>query len=160
MSIPTEQSLGIFWHGEEVDGIILYAYWRGAPTVEPAFDSREWPAGTEHSRSQLTGSDWTIIVWDVKLTNWPSGEFWPRLLERQLSRFCDCGARIAWCGLEGTFAEPPSLFTPEEMSGSVYAYFSPRLGFQCTALLGQPFETISDEGLLLLYHEVNEDTYS
>jgi hypothetical protein len=151
----TEQSLGIFWHGEEVDGLLLYAFWPGLPEIEPLFPKGIWPPGIEVQRGRLSGEGWTVLMWDVRISQWPLKEQWGPLLEETLTSLCRMGAIVAWCGLEGHFADPPSLFDPEEMSESVYAYYIPQVGFRCAAWLGEKFATIGDDELLNLHRLVD-----
>jgi hypothetical protein len=149
----TEQSLGVFWSGEEVDGITAYGYWHQLPPMEPIFPRDLWPAGTEFKRAKLSGDGWIVILWDIAIRRWPSPEDWEDVLQRTLQRMCEAGARVAWCGIEGAFAEPPGLFDPARMSGGVYAAYTPGFGFLNTAHLREPFRTLSDNDLLTIRAE-------
>lgn len=64
-----------------------------------------------------------------------------------LQKLVESGACVAWFGLEGHFADPPSLFHPDEMSDSVYAAATADGSFICKAYLGEPFTTLSDREL-------------
>ena len=150
----TEQALGIFWHGEEVDGLILYAFWPGLTETAPPFPKAGWIPGIEVKRGRLTGEGWTVFVWDVHVCQWPPKEQWGFLLEETLKALCRTGAVVAWCGLEGRFVDPPSLFDPEEMSGGVYAFYIPQVGFRCTAWPGEEFAAVGDDELLNLHRLV------
>jgi hypothetical protein len=151
----TEESLGVFWLGEEADGILAYGLWPGNVAPEPLFPRELWPADTECRAGRLTGAGWEILMWTIKIADWPRPSDWEETIRGTLARMISAGALLAWLGLEGHFADPPSLFAEEEMSGSVYSVLSPSLGFICKALLGSQFQTISDEDLQKLRHIVN-----
>lgn len=60
-------------------------------------------------------------------------------------------AIVGWCGIEGHFVDPPKLFSPEEMSGGVWAALTCEGEFSCTALLGRPFLALKDDDLTRLH---------
>jgi hypothetical protein len=146
----TENSLGIFWDGDEVAGITAYGYWKVKISTQPLFPKDLWPPSTLFKTSYLRGEDWKVCVWDIRIFDWPSPQDWENTLKGTLAAMIEAGARVAWCGLEGLFADPPSLFDPNEMSGGVYAVLTKEYGFQCSAHLGQPFQALPDEILLKL----------
>ena len=45
-------------------------------------------------------------MWDVHVSHWPPKEQWGFLLKETLKALCRTGAVVAWCGLEGHFADP------------------------------------------------------
>ena len=57
--------------------------------------------------------------WDVRLRSWPVESEWVRVVFNTLAAVCGAGAIVAWCAIEGCFADPPSLFDPVEMSDEV-----------------------------------------
>ena len=61
----TVECLGVFWDGEEVDGLTAYGLWSGstAPSVAPVLAERP---GAEIKQSKLAGPDWTVWVWDLR----------------------------------------------------------------------------------------------
>ena len=140
----TENLLKIFWEGDEVSGITTYGYWKGKVVKELVFPRHLWPERTLFKTSRLHGEGWEVIVWDIRISIWPSHQDWIELIRTTLKSMVEAGAEVAWCGLEGFFADPPSLFDPNEMSGGVYATFSKEFGFQCSAHLGLPFKALSD----------------
>lgn len=145
-----EASFRIFWKGEEAPGILVYGYWRGAPTNTPACPIDAWGANVESESTILRGTGWTVLMWDLRIQNWPSRARWETTLNQTLQPMLLNGARVAWCGVEGGFADPPSLFSPKEMSGSVYAAVASDFPFLCTARLGEPFVAFDSSQLLAL----------
>ncbi len=146
----TEESLGIYWKGEEVDGIMVYGYWKGKTNTEPSFPVSIWPEGTEFSTFHLYGDDWDAWLWEIPIYHWPQAEEWEDLIRKTLQGLNQSGAKIAWCGIEGHFADPPYLFDPKEMAGGVYAAYAKEFGFKCTAHIGKPFSTLTNDELLKL----------
>lgn len=145
-----KSALRVFLEGEEQPGIIFYAYWRGEPQVEPVFPLNVWPKGSKVKSYRLFGEGWTVLTWDLAVKELPPQTVWTNLIRKTLELFIETGARVAWCGFEGYFADPPSLFAPKEMSGGVYAALTAELGFLCTLKLEEPLETLADEVLLKL----------
>jgi hypothetical protein len=91
-----------------------------------------------------------VIVWDVAIAVWPSGDAWTRSVQGTLKLLVDCGARVAWIGLEGFFCDPPDLFEPALMSGSVLAAMTSDGCFCCPVDPDQPLATLTDKDLLQL----------
>lgn len=145
--VVPEESLGVFWDGEEVDGVLAYGFWWGAIAREPEFPRDLWPAGTEARPWRFYGEGWIVLLWTIRITEWPAADAWEMTLRRTLDRLIEAGACVAWCGLEGRFSEPPGLFNPAEMPDSVYAATATGIGFMCTAHLGRPFETFGESDL-------------
>lgn len=117
----TREALGIFWHGEEVDGFLVYGYWPSSGVPEPPLSPRSWSDLVQWSPQQLTGPGWTVWMWEVRVWRWPAPSDWPSLIAGLLRGVLQGGARVAWCGFEGVFVDPPKLFDPLEMSGGVWA---------------------------------------
>ena len=116
----TRDSLGIFWQGNEVDGFTFYGYWAIPGVPEPQIDFDAWP-NTQTKASKLVGDRWTVWLWDVRVQVWPDAAVWRDAVMGLLEQVLSGGAAVAWCGIEGAFADPPSLFTPEAMSEGVWA---------------------------------------
>lgn len=146
----TDDSLRIFWNGDELRGITAYGYWRGDAAQHPPFPLDLWPAGAECKPGSLHGPGWRVLLWDVRVPVWPAAEAWERVLEGTLQALCAAGARVAWCGVEGCFADPPGLFSPEDMSGGVWAALVPGRGFRCSAKLGGTYRALTDRELVEL----------
>jgi len=159
-SVPlTEDALGVIWNGEERAGILLYGYRQGAGPTDPFEVVLPWPDPNESRMMSLSDIHhdppvWTILEWTVLLSVWPAAADRLPLLESALAEVCRRGATVAWAGLEGHFADPPSLFLPEEMSGGVWASYSPRIGLRCAARLGEPFGTLDDACLAELRAQI------
>lgn len=115
-------NLTIFADGQESPGVIIYGL--GAPgsiKVEPS--AYEWTARRTTSVGQLSGPNWQVVLWEVRLAPWPHESEWDEVLERTLDSMLDAGATVAWVGAEGMpFADPPDLFAPEYMHGGVLVW--------------------------------------
>ena len=148
--LPASRILGVFVDGEERKGVGFYAYWKGVPSVEPLFPEYLWPSRLTIERHVLRGENWTVLWWDAAMTAWPGAGEWESLLRCTFQVFLNAGASVAWCGLDGFFAEPPALFDPSRMSGSVYAAAGEGWPFTCLARLDAPLKALSDEQLLEL----------
>ena len=149
----TSESLGIFWHGDEVDGFLIYGYWEGAHQDEPGFSVADWPPKTEFKSHKLWGPGWTVWMWNVRVPVWPAAREWPGLVERMLRELVEQGALIAWGGIEGMFVDPPSLLDPAEMSGGVWAAMTKDVGMVGPPGLHQPFDVL-DDSHLVRFHEL------
>ena len=122
MKLPaTRDSLGIFWNGEEVDGLLVYGLWHGDVIASPAIPLDDWPSSTEEKVRRLFGEGWTVWMWEIRVLGWPGPAHWVEFVTAILRAITGAGAAVSWAGLEGMFVEPPDLFRPEEMSGGVWA---------------------------------------
>jgi hypothetical protein len=144
----TKDVLWIFVQGEERPGFTLYSYWLKGGDEVCEFPLSMWPADTMAHGFRLTGENWVVLGWDVEVNEWPSSSDWRDLLLHTCKTIARYGARVVWCGLEGFFADPPSLFDPSEMSGGVWCAFAPDWGFKSTAILDGEFKSLSDSDLL------------
>lgn len=158
-ALITEDALGVFWSGEEQPGIMVYSYWQGQCPADVSPTVSVWPAGSQWKSYHLADVSqyppaWTVLEWAIVLPTWPPAAQWLTLLRAELTGLCDRGAIVAWCGLEGHFADPPSLFLAEEMTGGVWASYSPELGFHCAANLGEPFAALDDGHLAQLRAQI------
>lgn len=143
----TRESLGVFWNGEEVDGLLVYGLWRGEVTEPPRITFDDWPPGTEAKVRRLFGADWTIWLWEVRIVQWPSSAAWAELVRSLLTQIVGAGAIVGWAGLEGMFVEPPGLFARDEMSGGVWAaMLSSGKQFGIPGL-DEPFQPLDDHAL-------------
>jgi hypothetical protein len=89
-------------------------------------------------------------MWTIRIEQWPESGAWQQVLRDTLKPFIDHGALVAWCGLEGRFADPPSLFHPNEMTESVWVALTKDGQFFAPAALDEPFRTLSDQDLVAL----------
>jgi hypothetical protein len=118
--VATRDSLGIFWQGDEVDGFTFYGYWVQPGVRQPQIKFDAWP-NVQTKASNLVGDRWTVWLWDVRMHAWPQESAWRSLVMDLLDQVLRGGAVVAWCGIEGAFADPPSLFTAQAMSDGVWA---------------------------------------
>jgi hypothetical protein len=126
----TKESLGIFWDGEEMDGVMCYAFWGDAHRSAPRFPSEIWPSDARVQMRRLYGDGWVVWEWDIRLNTWPVLDAWDKIVMRTLARMREEGAVVSWFGIEGCFADPPSLFKMSEMGAGVWACVS-RGGIEC-----------------------------
>ena len=152
----TEKSLGIFWDGEEVDGVTIYGLFLGQRSDYPVPPSEVWPKNCEFSTSKLFGDDWTVFIWDVRIKKWPDRHEWISTVKKTLKKMIAHGAYISWCGLEGSFVDPPNLFKSEFMSEGVWAVCTDENFFVCEAYIGEIFKTLSDATLDLIQDKIKE----
>jgi len=143
----TEDSLGIFWNGEEVIGITIYGYFEGTNDLLLTFDESIWNHGIQLKSNTIRRDNWIVGVWDIKVNKWPNTTAWPKVIQESLKEFTNKGAVLSWAAFEGFFVEPPRLLDPRYMSGGVWAIYSNADGFYCSAQLGQKIEFISDDVL-------------
>jgi hypothetical protein len=146
----TRHSLGLFWHGEEADGFTIYGYWPGHHETQPSLNFAHWP-DVETKTSRLGGRDWTVWLWDVRVHKWPEAPQWRSAVLDPLAQLLGVGARVAWCGLEGGFVDPPGLFDPLRMAGGVWAArVSGADGIFEPPGLDAPFTALTDDQLTRL----------
>lgn len=146
----TEESLSIIWDNEEMPGLTIYGFWLTDIVSNPDFPLKFWDNqfGVKVQRLyDCENNDWTVFVWDMIITHWPSASEWINKLNNTLKYLVEHGALVAWCGLEGYFADPPYLFDPVYMSGGIYAIYTQQFGFVCTAYMGKSFRVIADNEL-------------
>jgi hypothetical protein len=134
----TEDSLGIFWKGEECDGIIVYGCFKGNHTQEMSFDSTIWPC-TETSTYKILDESWTVWLIDIKISEWPTSNNWFSVLDKIFTEILAQGAIVAWAGVEGGFVDPLHLFNPEKAAFGVWALKTKPEGFFCDAYIGEKF---------------------
>jgi hypothetical protein len=137
-------------------GILFYGYWHGTNEPDVSFPFNVWPYGTYYMDSWLRDWQndhyrWRILRRDVYILRWPSEDLWEEVVKKTLESFLSEGAIIAWGGSEGNFVDPPSLFDPNEMPGSVWAYMTQDGAFICVAELGQEFATIPNDLAIKLH---------
>lgn len=152
----TRQCLGILWQSEDQDGVeeqdgfTVYGYWPRGLVPPPALNLAAWPK-VESRTFRLFGEDWTVWAHDIRVHSWPAAALWRSLVLGILNQLLDAGAAVAWCGVEGAFADPPALFDPRRMPDGVWAarMSGHESGFQPPGL-DEPFEKLTDEQLAML----------
>jgi hypothetical protein len=144
-NLLTEAALGVFWNGEERDGVLMYGYWDSEIAPWPAFPAATWPSETEVMPFQLGGDHWRIKAWTIKVARWPDSAVWLDTLKTTLQAFIAAGARVAWCGIEDFFEDPPALLS--DLGAGIYAGLTKDELFVCSALIGRPFKTLDAPAL-------------
>jgi hypothetical protein len=157
MSIQTtRQSLGIFWDGEEVDGITVYGLWKEPPQTFPSLSHLLGKEGLRERQSELRGESWYVRVWDIKIEIWPPPDQWKKRIHNMLRAIIECGSVVAWCGLEGAFIDPPELFDPQYMAGGVWAAMTnDGLLYSCAELDGV-FTKLSNDDLHAIENTISK----
>lgn len=92
--------------------------------------------------SRMCGDDWSVWLYDVRINAWPHS--WLQQVEAALIELSSAANSVAWCAVEGCFADPPDLLDPSAMAEGVYAAFSKTTGFLCRTDLNSDFQTLTD----------------
>ncbi len=150
MRCPAREILRVFWEGEEVAGLTFYGIRTREQEDIPRFPAVKWDSLVDCRQSFLHGERWEVIVWDVKVTRWPSPGRFKEALRLTLEALLRGGCSVSWIGLEGFFVDPPDLFLPEFMSGSVLAAISEGTGLRLAVELDEPLQFLRDDELLEL----------
>jgi hypothetical protein len=147
---PAREALTVFWDGEEVPGFIVFAL--GAPGVKRPEDlpTFGWTIEPDVRSSTLAGNQWIVAVWYIRVVGWPTpGEFRDSM-RRVLCGLVGDGYTAAWIGIEGSFVDPPDLFTAEAMPESVLAACSAETGYLVAVDLDLPLQALPDNDLAAL----------
>ncbi|WP_157731681.1 hypothetical protein [Arthrobacter sp. YN] len=155
MRPPARETLTVFWDSdggqEEMPGFIVYGLVDPKCWVERSFPLGLWPAGTDAAESRLYGESWEVKLWDVRVQEFLSGKAWTTAVRGTLQTIIDAGCRVAWVSSERfPFVDPPFLFLPEHMSGSVLSALTSDGDFFCPLDPDQPIRAISDDQLVRL----------
>lgn len=150
MEVPARELLTVIWNGEIVPGITFYGLTWPGRWARDKFPGSSWPAGTQAKESQLHGTDWEVIVWDVAVSSWPKGQAWRRAVHDSTAQLLAGGSVVAWLGREGYFCDPPDLFSPKCMSGGVLAAMTSAGDFDCAVDPDESLRHLGDEALLRL----------
>ena len=147
---PAREVLTVFVDGQERSGITLYALRPSGAIDLLELPRDEWSA-SETRQFRLHGEGWEVVGWDLALSDWPRGNEWTEAIRRALGALVRGGAVVAWVGAEGLgVAQPPDLFDPDWMTGSVLAAMTSAGHFLCPTDPDLPIRPVDDEGLLLL----------
>jgi hypothetical protein len=147
MTLAAREALSVFVDGDEVPGVIVYALRSPGSDSRVGFPTSLW-SGSEARPFRLLGESWEILGWDLPIREWRSGETWHRLVHRTLEELTRQGAVVAWIGAEGLpFSDPPGLFDPQWMSGSVLAALTSSGDFWSPLDPGMPVQSLTDEQL-------------
>jgi hypothetical protein len=135
----------VFAHGEEVSGLIAYGL-RNRGHLTPAIFPRDvWDFADEPADFTLIGEAWEILMWWIPIRAWPGSRHLQSALQSTLGRLIDAGSRVAWIGAEGLpFCDPPQLFDPDCMSGSVLAWMTDDGVGDCWIDLIAPISPVED----------------
>jgi hypothetical protein len=145
----TRHSLGIFWNGEEADGIALYGYWKAEGVPRPSIRI-ESLGRVDYTESRLFGDGWTVWLWSVRMYSWPEPSQWANRLETVLTELIKAGAEVAWCATEGSFADPPCLFDPVVSGRGVWIARTRKGSSFGPPGLNDAFQTLTDTEMSVL----------
>lgn len=148
MQRETKSCLTLFWNGSEAPGMMFYAYPQRREPQSPEFPSHLWPANSENKRFILTGEEWVVWMWELRLPSWPAD--WTDVVNKTLVELVGHGDGIAWCGLEGGFLDPPDLLDPSLLEDSIYAALLPNKQFACRTTLDGQFVALTEEQVQIL----------
>jgi hypothetical protein len=137
--------LTVIHGGEEVPGVTFYGLRHSPAGVKAAFPREVWPAGASVSEMFLHNGHWETIVWDLALASWLRGDEWTRAVRETLDSLVAAECTVAWLGLE--FCDPPRLFDPGCMSGTVLAALTADGEFSCAIEPSLPLEALDDKYL-------------
>jgi hypothetical protein len=152
MRPPAREVLTIYWNGEENPGFTVHALRGRIDESIPDLPPLDWPGDVETKPFLLHGEKWEVCAWDVRVDAWPSPGQFDQSVQELLCGLVADGFAVAWIGLEGHFADPPSLFLPTTMAGGVLAACSRETGFLPAVELDTPLRAITDDYLLALRH--------
>lgn len=160
--MKTKVSLGIFWtfeppsggekYQDELAGLIFYGYWSSdAPElVQKCVNTFIAIWGKVNVATKLRkweGEGNCNYSIDVNIKSWPNEHHWRFCIGNSLRWFTDQGAAIAWCGSE--LCSPTlAIFNPGDSRGSVYAAYSPDIGFFCNSGLYDEYRGLETNQLI------------
>ena len=150
MTAPAREQLVVYWDGEEVAGFIVFAL--RPRSSAPALGKLDfgWTIEPRQRPSLLVGEAWEVGAWYIKVAAWPPAVTFRESISALLHGLIDEGWSVAWIGVEGSFVDPPELFSPEAMPGGVLAACSTDTGFIEAVDLDLPLRALSDPRLLAL----------
>lgn len=150
MIAPAREQMVVYWDGEEAAGFIIFAL--RSRSSEPVLRQLEfgWIIEPDQDSWLLVGEAWEAGAWYIKVTAWPSAKAFRESTSTLLQGLIDEGWSVAWIGGEGSFADPPKLFSPEAMSGGVLAAYSIDTGLIDVLDLDLPLRALTDFQMLAL----------
>lgn len=152
MRQPARELLTVDYDGNEVPGFIIYAL-TGAQS--PSFALADLSPFAWHvDMFDLHGNGWRIQAWGVAVSAWPADGEWLSIMVPVLEDLVAQGASVAWCGYEGApFVDPPHLFDPEFMSGSVLMGLTSTGFFTDAFRPNSPLTTVDDSVMRVVRQE-------
>ena len=156
----TKDCLVVISDSEEVVGVYFLGFF--IDNLKPNIDFPEylWNVPISYTSFKLIDIDynkWVAIEWKVIIKDcFPSNNNWQEIIKNTMQYILDKRAVISWIGLEGGFADPPSLFDPKSMDGQVYAFLTNQNEFKCASNIDDEFKVIDNETLIRLNNFVND----
>jgi hypothetical protein len=144
-----KDGLVIIADGELRPGLIAYGLRKPSPHI-PHFPHDVWPARTDPHAFVLRGEGWQVVAWEIPVDVWPTADKWRAIVRATLRALITAGSAVAWMGPEGYFCDPPSLLTPQCMSGGVVASLTAQGEFKCPLDPRGPYKALTDTELLQL----------
>ena len=140
-------ALTIVGRGHREPGLIVYGFYDSVSARIPTVDG--WPELGAARSNVLSGDGYRIVVLDVPLLSFPAPARWPALVDAMLVALLEAGAVVSWAGWEGMLVEPPGLFDPIDMAGSVWAARTKDANFTAPGL-DEEVRTLDDDALAVL----------
>ncbi|HSR54184.1 MAG TPA: hypothetical protein VLV83_25425 [Acidobacteriota bacterium] len=140
-----EEFFRIIWEGEEVSGLTLYGLRTRKEEAPAVFPIPSWPNEIEYRQSTLHGERWEVLVWDIRVQQWPKHTHFGDVVRSTLEALLEGGCCVAWVGREGHFVDPPDLFLPEFMSGGILAALTRDHEYKVNIDTSKPPSLLSDE---------------
>jgi hypothetical protein len=150
MSAPAREQLVVYWDGEEVAGFIVFALRERSSACSLRKLDLGWMIEPDQRSSFLVGETWEVGAWYIKVAAWPPAETFRESISTLLHGLIDEGWSVAWVGVEGSFVDPPELFSPEAMPGGVLAACSTDTGLIEAVDLDLPLQALTDSRMLAL----------
>lgn len=80
----------------EAPGVIVYGLWKTDDPGIITFPAGAWPTRIDHGSAYPIGdSDWCVLLWDVRVYEWPKGDQWFAAVKGTLEGLLDQGAAVA-----------------------------------------------------------------
>jgi hypothetical protein len=144
----TRDVLAVRFDGRITRGLMFLGLRECDAPGMPRFPWHVWSSGIRVDVTKRQGLEWEIVEWRVPMTEWPTGEAWQRAVSQTLSSLIASRCTVAWLSTgEGTVREPPELFLPELMHGTVLAAMTACGMFACAVDPDRPVASLTDADL-------------
>ncbi|AKU17592.1 hypothetical protein VV02_19970 [Luteipulveratus mongoliensis] len=148
---PARETLKVVLAGDEVPGLIAYGLRGSGDPADATFPTDSWIAQPEPTELTLHGDAWEVQMWEIPVVIWPARADMELAVRATLRTLIGVGCRVAWIGAEGLpFCDPPELFEPQCMSGSVLAWMTDSGASDCQLDPDAPVMPVGDDVLRVL----------
>lgn len=126
MEIPISEGLVVVGDGEFVPGFIVYGLGASgcvSTDLPDAIADGLWDGpGPGVKLFRLHGEGWEVMLWEIRVSRWPTGLEWRQKQANLFDAMIAQGAAVVWIGDGFNFSDPPWLFDPRYMSGGVLVW--------------------------------------